>query len=223
MELQAPVQVMPMKQVVNHTKNTIDDHITVMVRPDCPGINPSDWVWLTPGRIAVGSTLNKAIQDSANMASASPPDPSDDPSSSGSDGPKLGSNEGLSDTSRHTSAVARHQKMSSNRSTGTRSRMILKPIPPMKYNGEMNAPAFQRFVCKGSAYVKMGWVPVEDQVFYVSYYLKEKAADYYNQVVVLDEESYTLEKFSVGLFDFIFLPDFCNTQQKKLNCCFQNE
>jgi hypothetical protein len=61
------------------------------------------------------------------------------------------------------------------------------------------------------------------EVFYVSYYLKDKAADFYNQVVVPEEENYDLEKFFIGLFDFIFPPDFRNTQRKKLNRCFQNE
>jgi hypothetical protein len=81
--------------------------------------------------------------------------------------------------------------------------MILKPIPPTKYDGEMNATTFQRFVRESSAYVKMGQVPVKDQVFYVSYYLKDKAADFYNQIAVPDEESFDLQKFFVGLFDFI--------------------
>ncbi|KAJ6524992.1 hypothetical protein B0H19DRAFT_971603, partial [Mycena capillaripes] len=101
--------------------------------------------------------------------------------------------------------------------------MILKPIPPTKYDGEMNATTFQRFVRESSAYVKMGQVPIEDQVFYVSYYLKDKAADFYNQIVVPDEESFDLQKFFVGLFDFIFPPDFRNTQRKRLNRCFQND
>jgi hypothetical protein len=101
--------------------------------------------------------------------------------------------------------------------------MLIKPIPPTKYDGEMNATAFQRFVREGSAYVRMGRVPPEDQVFYLLYYLKDKAADFYNQVVVPNEESFTLQKFFVELFDFIFPPDFRNSQRKRLNRCFQNE
>jgi hypothetical protein len=69
----------------------------------------------------------------------------------------------------------------------------------------------------------MGRVPKRDQVFYVSYFLKGKASDYYNQVVVPDEESYDLRKFFIGLFDFIFPPDFRISQRRKLNRCYQNE
>jgi hypothetical protein len=94
--------------------------------------------------------------------------------------------------------------MSARHSSGPRERMLLKPIPPTKYDGEVDYTAFQRFVREGSAYVKMGRVPLEDQVFYLSYYLKGKVSDFYNQVVISEEETYTMKKFFIELFDFIF-------------------
>ena len=100
--------------------------------------------------------------------------------------------------------------------------MLLKPIPPTKYTGEPSANAFSRFVREGSAYVKMGRVKPADQVFFLSYYLDGKASDFYNQVVVRDEDSYTLETFFKELFDFCFPQDFRNKQRKRLNRCYQN-
>jgi hypothetical protein len=101
--------------------------------------------------------------------------------------------------------------------------MLLKPISPTKYDGEVDNTAFLRFVCERSADIKMGWVPLEDQVFYLSYYLKGKASDFYNQIVISEEETYTMKKFFIELFDFIFPPDFHNMQWNKLNRCNQNE
>ncbi|KAJ6545720.1 hypothetical protein B0H19DRAFT_864115, partial [Mycena capillaripes] len=89
------------------------------------------------------------------------------------------------------------------------------------YNGEPNANAIQRFARESRTYVKMGRVPEEDQVFFVSYYLDGKALDFYNQVVVPDKESWELKRFFIELFEFCFPVDFRNTQRKRLNRCFQ--
>jgi hypothetical protein len=78
--------------------------------------------------------------------------------------------------------------------------MLLKPIPPTTYNGDPDANAFHRFVREGSAYINMGRVPSKNQVFYLSYFLENKACNFYNEVVVHDEEAYTLEKFFLDFF-----------------------
>jgi hypothetical protein len=48
----------------------------------------------------------------------------------------------------------------------------------------------------------MGRVPNEDQVFFISYFLDGKALDFYDQVVVCDEENWNLKRFFVELFEF---------------------
>ncbi|KAJ6561657.1 hypothetical protein B0H19DRAFT_1286866, partial [Mycena capillaripes] len=101
--------------------------------------------------------------------------------------------------------------------------MLLKPIPPTTYNGDPDANAFHRFVREGSAYVNMGRVPSKNQVFYLSYFLENKARDFYNQVVVRDEDSYTLEKFFLELFEFCFPIDFRGKQRKRLSRCVQSK
>ncbi|KAJ6535717.1 hypothetical protein B0H19DRAFT_1279710, partial [Mycena capillaripes] len=101
--------------------------------------------------------------------------------------------------------------------------MLLKPIPPSRYNGEPNANLLYRLVREGTTYVKMGRVPAKDQVFFISYYLDGKALDFYNQVVVPDEGEWDLQRFFIELFEFCFPVDFRNTQRKRLNRCFQND
>ncbi|KAJ6632422.1 hypothetical protein B0H10DRAFT_2206781 [Mycena sp. CBHHK59/15] len=67
----------------------------------------------------------------------------------------------------------------------------------------------------------MGYVPAKDQVYFISYYLDRKALDFYNQIVVIDEGSWDLNRFFVELFEFCFPVDFCNKQCKRLDRCFQ--
>ncbi|KAJ6562647.1 hypothetical protein B0H19DRAFT_1260213 [Mycena capillaripes] len=67
----------------------------------------------------------------------------------------------------------------------------------------------------------MGRVPEAEQVYFVSYYLDGKALDFYNQVVVPDEDTWTLKRFFTELFNFCFPVDYRNKQQKRLDRCFQ--
>jgi hypothetical protein len=100
--------------------------------------------------------------------------------------------------------------------------MLLKPIPPSRYNGEPDATAIQCFARESKTYIKMGCVlPEEEQVYFISYYLDGKALDFYNQVINPEEDTWTLKKFFVELFEFCFPVDFRNTQRRHLNQCFQ--
>ncbi|KAJ6472143.1 hypothetical protein C8R47DRAFT_1221915 [Mycena vitilis] len=103
-----------------------------------------------------------------------------------------------------------------------KQKMLLKPVPPSRDNGEPNANAIQRFARGSKTYVKMGRVAEGEQIYYISYYLDGKALDFYNQVAVPDEHRWDLERFFVGLFEFCFPVDFRNEQRKRLVRCFQN-
>ncbi|KAJ7192771.1 hypothetical protein C8J57DRAFT_1265102 [Mycena rebaudengoi] len=170
---------------------------------------------VTPGRIAAENFFEKALRGApAASAEAKPPpsDPSDSSSSSSSDDESGSSRRGASSP-----------RLSSKRRRGhaRKQKMLLKPIPPSRYNGEPNANAIQRFARESKTYVKMGRVPEEEQVYFISYYLDGKALDFYNQIVTVDEESWTLKRFFVELFEFCFPIDFRNMQRKRLNRCFQ--
>src|SRR6201996_5965627 len=114
-----------------------------------------------------------------------------------------------SDESGSSRRGARTPRLSSKRRRGhaRKEKMLLKPIPPSRYNGEPNANAIQRFAREARTYVKMGRVPEKDQVYFISYYLDGKALDFYNQVVVQDEENWDLKRFFIELFEFCFPVD----------------
>src|SRR6201996_4306987 len=215
---------LPSKRHSSRAKHVAEENIVNLMRGKTLKPSSTEHRGVTPGRIAAGSYIDKAIRGAARLSQKPPSDPSDSsPSSSSSDERGSDDTDGTGTGGRQSSAAARHRRMSSRRSSGRRSHMLLKPIPPTKYTGEPSANAFSRFVREGSAYVKMGRVKPADQVFFLSYYLGGKASDFYNQVVVRDEESYTLETFFKELFDFCFPQDFRNKQRKRLNRCYQTD
>nr|GAT58301.1 gag protein [Mycena chlorophos] len=116
------------------------------------------------------------------------------------------------------------KRMSSRRSSGPRSKeqkMRIKPKEPNSYDGSPNATAFHRLVRESAAYVDLGSIPAQKQVFYISYFLKGPAADFYNQVVVPKEKEYTLVRFFEELFEFCFPIDYRTKQRKLLDRCYQ--
>ncbi|KAJ7215277.1 hypothetical protein C8J57DRAFT_1255557 [Mycena rebaudengoi] len=148
-----------------------------------------------------------------SSAEAKPPpsDPSDSSSSSSSDDESGSSRRGASSP-----------RLSSKRRRGhaRKQKMLLKPIPPSRYNGEPNANAIQRFARESKTYVKMGSSRRGASLFHFIL-PRRKALDFYNQIVTVDEESWTLKRFFVELFEFCFPIDFRNMQRKRLNRCFQ--
>ncbi len=51
-----------------------------------------------------------------------------------------------------------------NSSHHPKRRMILKPVPPTKYNGEADSRAFLKFLNDGTAYIHEGGILVESMV-----------------------------------------------------------
>ncbi|CAK5277103.1 unnamed protein product [Mycena citricolor] len=101
--------------------------------------------------------------------------------------------------------------------------MILKPIPPKEYDGSPNAVAFHRFVKEGTAYLKLGRVPADEQTFYLLYFMSGRAREFYNSRVENDEHTWTLSDFFWGLFNFCFPVNFREKQRSKLNVCKQDD
>jgi hypothetical protein len=158
-----------------------------------------------PGRLAAQNFFDRALRDTrGTSAKAKPPpsDPSDDSSSSSSESPSSSDSDDPGSRRRSTKSP----RLSSKRKRGQsrKQKMLLKPIPPSRYNGEPNANAIQRFARESKTYVKMGRVPEDEHVYFISYDLDGKALDFYNQVVVPDEESWDLKKFFIELFEFCF-------------------
>jgi hypothetical protein len=136
---------------------------------------------VTPGRLAAENFFAKVLKEDAPKArrvktDPPPSDPSDDSSSSSDESSNSLNPDGSGSPQRSASP-----RLSSKRKRGhtRKQRMILKPIPPSRYNGEPNANAIQRFAREAKTYVKMGRVAEHEQVYFISYYLDAKALDFY--------------------------------------------
>ena len=111
-------------------------------------------------------------------------------------------------------------KKSKKRSQYAKHRMALKPVAPKEYNGEADPRAYYRFLAEGTAYVIDGKVKSNRRVALLSYYLTEKAYDYYTQKVALDSDQWSLKAFFGGLFNYCFPISFRSDQRRKLEMTF---
>ncbi|KAF8184542.1 hypothetical protein K438DRAFT_1974333 [Mycena galopus ATCC 62051] len=127
-----------------------------------------------PGRFAAANFFEtlRAVPKSSAKSNSSPEDPSD----SSSMDTDSSSSSRSSGTGRRSSSP---QLLSKRRRTRKHNgKILLKPIPPLRYNGEPNANAIQRFAHESKTYIMMGRVPEAQQVYFVSYYLDGKALDF---------------------------------------------
>ncbi|KAJ7939303.1 hypothetical protein B0H13DRAFT_2300555 [Mycena leptocephala] len=119
------------KPIKNRTKQTAHENIAGLMRggKSAARSGPEE-TRATPGRIAAGSALDKAIQGAERVGSSPPDsDQSDDSSDPGSDnehGPNSGDE--MSDEGQRTSGASRHRRLSSRRSSRNKSRMLLSQM-----------------------------------------------------------------------------------------------
>ena len=146
---------------------------------------------------------------------------SSDSSSGGSESSSNGDNSdnSESDTSSTGSSSSDTRQRKNNRhghnhrrrnksSSHVKSKNLIKPIAPTKYNGQADPRLFHRFVRESGAYLRDGKVKRNRQVFLLSYYLTDKAYDFYTQKVASNEGYWTLKQFYVELFNFCFPIDY---------------
>jgi RNase H-like domain found in reverse transcriptase/Reverse transcriptase (RNA-dependent DNA polymerase)/Integrase zinc binding domain/Retroviral aspartyl protease/Zinc knuckle len=108
-------------------------------------------------------------------------------------------------------------------SSSSSSNRVIKPIAPKEYNGGADARSYHRFVRESEAYLRDGKVKGQRQIFLLSYYLTDKAYDFYTQKVANDEENWTLSEFYSELFNYCFPVDYRMQLRKTLARCYQNE
>jgi hypothetical protein len=73
----------------------------------------------------------------------------------------------------------RRKKSKKSKKHQTLHKMLLKPIPPTKYDGSPDATLFYRFCRESTSFVKVGHVPATEQMFFLSYYMTGKALAFY--------------------------------------------
>jgi len=96
-------------------------------------------------------------------------------------------------------------------------RLLLKPIPPEKYNRVADLQAFHKFMNEGTLYVKQGGLTKDERVDRLSHYLVGRAYHYYTREVSLKSKKPSLSSFFKGLFNHCFPVNFRNKQCQKLD------
>ena len=119
--------------------------------------------------------------------------------------------------SRGHSKKRKHDKTKSRRSGHS------KAIKPNEYDGAADARAYHRFIKESSAYIEDSGISRKRQCFALSYFLTDKAYDFYQQKVSMTEEKWTLEEFYTELFNFCFPINYRMQMRKKLNHTFQKD
>ncbi|CAK5266280.1 unnamed protein product [Mycena citricolor] len=129
-------------------------------------------------RLPGGSFLDDLVRRSKEVGRSSAP-PSDSSDSSSSDPSSDSSSD--SDPSNHSSesdsegsladseesdeeSAINHSRKSKKKTHRKKSRMLLRPHPPKKYDGSANSDKYIEFVDQSTQYLKLGRVDPEDQV-----------------------------------------------------------
>ncbi|SJL14216.1 uncharacterized protein ARMOST_17672 [Armillaria ostoyae] len=175
-------------------------------------VSPSD-------QINPDSHLGKALNQRVTVAmGGDPPSDSSKSSSSSSQGSESDFSKDESGTgSRNSSgseedgylitanrSLHRQRSQEENRTHRPKRKMILKPVPPAKYNGEADSRQFLKFLNDGTAYVR-------------------EAADFYEDLVEDNACEWQLTLFFKELYKYCFPVTYRMEQRHKLKKCFQNE
>lgn len=116
-----------------------------------------------------------------------------------------------------------HRRRRSSSSSSGNSKQRIKPIAPKEYDGSADARAYHRFVRESEAYLRDGKVKGRRRIFLLSYYLTDKAYDFYTQKVANNESDWSLSMFYDELFNYCFPVDYRMQLRKTLARCHQND
>ena len=99
-------------------------------------------------------------------------------------------------------------------SSGSLSKLVIKPIAPKEYNGSADTCAYHWFVQESEAYLRDGKVKGArtSRIFLLLYYLTDKVYDFFMQKVANDK-----------LFNFCFPVDYRMQLRRTLAHCHQNK
>ena len=173
----------------------------------------------TPGSpSSPSSSSSDSPSDSSDSSSTSSRDDSSESSSEESDDDRRGHGRGKK---RRSNRHGRNKRR--RRSSSSSTKTSIKPIPPKEYDGSADVRAYHRFVRESDAYLRDGKVKSRRKVFLLSYYLTDKAYDFYTQKVAINEEQWTVPEFYTELFNFCFPVDYRMQLRKTLARCHQND
>ncbi|KAF9012337.1 hypothetical protein BDQ17DRAFT_1419734 [Cyathus striatus] len=140
--------------------------------------------------------------------SSSTSDLSSSNSDNGHDSPESDETKSMGKCSKEKKKHHGHHGKRSKRSKSHRPRSSIKIPPPKEYDGAPEARTFRQFMDETMAYISHGHLSKKSHIFVLSYYLKGKAAEFYEQRVANTHSKWTLDKFFTAMFNFIFPPDY---------------
>jgi hypothetical protein len=161
------------KPVPSQAKRIVQQNILNAARRDPATATSVKIQEVTPVRTRPGEFLEQAIRDTARSRGGNPPS---EPSSSSS-------NDESDEESSNGSRKPR-KKSKKSKKNKTLHKMLLKPIPPRKYDGSSDATLFYRLCRKETSSVKVGRIPASEQMFFLSYYMTRTALAFYEQVAI---------------------------------------
>jgi hypothetical protein len=183
-------------------------------------------------QLAKGSYIGMALRDVGRSTNNKRPrrsgdnsPPSSEPGStdSGSSGSEKDDSYSERPRRRRDNRHGRNRRRRSSSSSSGNSKIRIKPIAPKEYNGGADARAYHHFVRESEAYLRDGKVKGRRRIFLLSYYLTDKAYDFYTQKVANNEPDWTLSAFYDELFNYCFPVDYRMQLRKTLARCHQND
>jgi hypothetical protein len=169
-------------------------------------------------------TRDSSEDSSSDSSSSSSSDPSDSSSENESDiSDDLSSTRSRRRASRRPKSQGHHAMRKNPRKSKSRRSGNSKAIKPNEYDGAADARAYHRFIKESSAYIEDSGISRKRQCFALSYYLTDRAYDFYQQKVSMTEEKWTLEEFYTELFNFCFPINYRMQMRKKLQHTFQKD
>jgi len=111
----------------------------------------------------------------------------------------------------------RHRRRHARDSPLGRSHPQLKPREPEVYDGRTDINLFHRFIQQSTDYIDGYALPQWRQVSTLSYFLKDKAYEFYVNTVSRNPRSWTLRRFFIELFNYCFPIDFRSRMREKLD------
>ncbi|KAK0231391.1 hypothetical protein IW262DRAFT_1262466 [Armillaria fumosa] len=101
--------------------------------------------------------------------------------------------------------------------------MILKPILPTKYNGDLDLHMFLKFINNATAYLRERGVSQWKCVCKLGTFLTDAAAEFYKDIVQDNAHDWRLKLFFKKLHSYCFLLPYHMEQHQLLKKSFQND
>ncbi|KIM76333.1 hypothetical protein PILCRDRAFT_12925 [Piloderma croceum F 1598] len=100
---------------------------------------------------------------------------------------------------------------------------FLKQDPPFKYQGEIQASLFKKWVREVRDWIKRGWLSTKQGIELSGKYCGGKAYKFFERDILNARKKYTLAAYFEAMFDYLFPATFRMDQRDRFDACTQRE